>query len=88
MNLNLRDNELTGFIPTELGTIESLKELQAQNNVLMGSVPRAVYSLSNLSWLDLSGNELDGILPPSIGLMTDIGTSVQNECDLVYNSLL
>ena len=56
--LNLWDNELSGEIPAELGSLSNLGILYLSGNALSGEIPAELGSLSNLRELWLSGNGL------------------------------
>ena len=65
--LSLLDNDLSGEIPPELGSLASLteldlgnNELSGGNNELSGEIPPELGSLSNLTHLILSDNDLSG----------------------------
>ena len=58
--IDLRDNGLTGSIPPEIGSFESLVGLYLDNNRLTGSIPPEVGELSRLKTLSLAENDLTG----------------------------
>ena len=70
--LNLRSNELTGELPSELGSLASLRGLHLQNNDLVGEIPPKLGQLTNLSWLNLSGNRLTGGIPQGLLNLTQL----------------
>lgn len=63
--LDLSHNNLSGSIPTSLGSANSLVEVQLSNNRLSGTLPDSFSTLSELDLLDLSYNNLSegGVLP-------------------------
>ena len=69
-NLNLRFNNLSGSIPSEIGGLATLKSLSMAYNQLSGELPVFLQDLNNLHSLLLSNNNLSGGLivnfPPSI----------------------
>ena len=65
--LELRDNDLRGPIPPELGNLAALTFLELSGNDLDGSIPREIGNLRALRWLDLADNDLSGPIPPEIG---------------------
>ena len=67
VNLQLRDNGLTGEIPPELGDLEGLTRLCLCGNDLTGEIPPELGGLAGLTYLDLSGNALSGEIPPELG---------------------
>ena len=70
--LGLRDNQLGGPIPSELGSLSSLVVLELYENELTGPIPPELGNLSNLIHLDLSHNQLTGPIPPELGRLTHI----------------
>ena len=65
--LSLRENDLTGTIPSVLGRLTSLERLDLQGNDLTGSIPGELVNLNNLQRLDLDYNHLTGALPSWLG---------------------
>ena len=61
--LDLRDNELSGSIPSELGNLANLEGLGLHDNELSGPIPSELGDLDNLYWLWLDGNQLSGSIP-------------------------
>ena len=70
--LVLRDRQLTGTIPPELGGLASLVELNLGDNRLTGLIPSELSSLTNLEQLDLSLNQLSGAIPTELGNITKL----------------
>ena len=70
--LNLRDSQLTGTIPPELGGLASLAELSLGDNRLTGPIPLQLASLTNLEILALGGNQLTGPIPAWLGSLTNL----------------
>ena len=71
--LVLRDNQLGGPIPSELGSLSSLVVLELDENELTGPIPPELGNLSNLIHLDLSHNQLTGQIPPELGNLPNLG---------------
>ena len=74
-NLNqlwLRNNELTGAIPAELGNLANLNQLWLRNNELTGAIPAELGNLANLTHLSLSNNLLTGAIPAELGNLTKL----------------
>ena len=65
--LILRDNELAGRIPSELGNLTNLTILRLSRNQLRGEIPAELGNLPNLTFLYLSINQLSGELPTALG---------------------
>ena len=64
--LLLEDNQLTGEMPSELGSLSSLIWLNLSRNQLSGEIPPELGNLSNLEWLSLAENELSGCVPSGL----------------------
>ena len=64
--LVLRDSQLAGTIPLELGSLVNLVELDLGDNRLTGPIPSALASLTNLEILSLTRNQLSGSIPPGL----------------------
>jgi hypothetical protein len=66
--LKLPDNNLSGTIPPELGSLTDLWVLDLEYNQLSGPIPPELSKLSNLRYLSVRGNaELSGPIPPELG---------------------
>ena len=74
---------LSGQIPSEIGYLTDLNELDLYANQLTGSIPLEIGNLSNLNFLYLSENRLSGQIPPEIGNLTRLSYSI----DLNNNKL-
>jgi hypothetical protein len=64
--LQLCYNQLTGSIPTQLGSLMKLSVLALQSNQLTGAIPASLGDLVTLSRLDLSFNHLFGSVPSKL----------------------
>ena len=65
--LELPDSQLTGAIPTELGSLTSLQVLILSENQLTGPIPPELGSLTSLTHLYLDRNQLTGEIPAELG---------------------
>ncbi|KAL4571761.1 hypothetical protein LXL04_018526 [Taraxacum kok-saghyz] len=63
--VDLGNSNLTGYLPTELGSLEHLQELY--KNKLQGIIPKELGNLKSLVSLDLYENNLSGSIPASLG---------------------
>ena len=72
--LDLRDNQLSGSIPSELGNLANLGVLWLDDNELSGSIPSELGNLDNLRTLSLSNNELSGPIPSELGNLANLVT--------------
>ena len=70
--LSFRDEGLSGGIPSELGDLSNLEELDLDDNKLTGVLPSELGNLSNLSVLALWGNQLTGTIPPELGNLSNL----------------
>ncbi|ESW34272.1 hypothetical protein PHAVU_001G138500 [Phaseolus vulgaris] len=61
--LSLPDKNLSGYIPSELGFLTSLKRLSLPHNKFSNAIPPSLFNATTLIVLDLSHNSLCGSLP-------------------------
>ena len=80
--LNLRDNQLIGSIPPEIGSLTNLNRLFLYNNQLIGSIPPEISNLTNLTELGLENNQLTGGIPNGIGNLTNLINLILNDNQL------
>lgn len=74
-------NRLSGHIPTSVGGLQVLTNMNLSNNQLTGMIPSSVGSIPVLTTLDLSNNQLSGEIPDAIGELK------LNKLNLSSNSL-
>ena len=72
VRLHLGGNDLTGPIPTELGSLADLESLLLGGNDLTGPIPTELGSLADLESLLLGGNDLTGPIPTELGSLADL----------------
>ncbi|KAB5551837.1 hypothetical protein DKX38_009148 [Salix brachista] len=65
-SLSLPDKNLTGYIPSELGLLDSLTRLTLSRNNFSKVIPLQLFNASALRFLDLSHNSLSGPIPAKI----------------------
>ena len=70
--LFLGDNQLTGEMPSELGSLVNLRSLSLRDNQLTGEIPAKLGDLANLEWLRLNNNQLTGDIPAELGRLTNL----------------
>ena len=71
--LELRDLNLTGRIPPELGELSYLRSLWLDGNRLTGPIPPELGNLTRLRLLWLDGNRLTGPIPPALANLSNLG---------------
>ncbi len=71
-HLSLSNNQLSGEIPPELGSLSNLTELRLNRNQLTGEIPPELGSLANLTGLWLNRNQLSGKIPPELGSLANL----------------
>ncbi|GJP80332.1 hypothetical protein CLOP_g10551 [Closterium sp. NIES-67] len=81
------DNQgLTGSIPSGIGSMISLTNLDLHGNKLSGSLPSGIGNLLNLGYLDLGYNALTGSIPSTIGGMSSL-TSLNLASNFISHSI-
>lgn len=70
--VNLSGNNLTGEIPSELGSLTHLRRLYLQRNGLSGSIPKTLGSLALNEALFLHRNALSGTIPAELGNLSNL----------------
>ena len=68
----LANKELTGTIPSELGSLSNLEILSLFQNKLTGTIPAELGSLSKLTELGLFSNQLTGTIPSELGSLSNL----------------
>ena len=80
--LYLADNQLSGEIPSELGSLSNLSLLSLWDNELSGEIPSELGSLSNLETLHLDENQLTGEIPSELGNLSNLNSLYLSENQL------
>lgn len=70
--LRLSGNGLTGSIPTVIGELSHLKEIDLQNNNISGLLPYEISQLTKLGSLLLNGNNFSGTIPVEWKALTEL----------------
>ena len=70
--LDLRDNQLSGSIPSELDLRDNLERLGLHDNQLSGSIPSELDLRDNLEKLGLHDNQLSGSIPSELGNLDNL----------------
>ncbi|KAK8490192.1 hypothetical protein V6N13_126042 [Hibiscus sabdariffa] len=73
---------LTGYIPSELGLLDSLTRLSLSQNNFSKPIPYHLFNATNLIYIDLSHNSFSGSVPPQIKSLKSL-----THLDLSSNSL-
>ena len=63
-------NGLSGTIPSEIGLLINIIEIDIDTNALTGSIPTEFGNLEKIVLLDLDENKLTGTIPTEFGRMT------------------
>lgn len=71
-HLTLKDNNLKGHIPPEVGSLSGLVELWLAFNDLTGPIPPELGKLSSLVDLSLGQSGLTGSIPPELGKLASL----------------
>ena len=66
------NSNLSGHLPLELGSLDSLQYLRLDNNQISGSIPQEFGNMENLRQLSLIGNQLTGELPISLMSLSNL----------------
>jgi len=68
----LSDLGLSGEIPQEIGTLDSLEILWLEDNQLTGPIPTEIGNLSKLKYLIMHHNQLSDSIPSEIGNLSNL----------------
>ncbi len=79
--VELDDEDLTGSIPADMGSLSELTHLDLSDNSLTGDIPRELGHLDNLEEVRLSGNTLTGCIPYGL---KDVTTNDLSSLSLLY----
>ena len=72
VTLTLFSNLLKGPLPSEIGGLESLRELNISWNKFSGPLPDSFYDLKELRVIKIDHNEFDGEISPKIGQLVHL----------------
>ncbi|KAJ0246723.1 Leucine-rich repeat protein kinase family protein [Hirschfeldia incana] len=85
-SLVLSGRRLSGYIPSELGLLDSLLRLELNRNNFSKPVPTRLFNAVNLRYIDLSHNSISGPVPAQIKALKNL-THVDLSSNLLNGSL-
>ncbi|CAD5177729.1 unnamed protein product [Musa acuminata subsp. malaccensis] len=80
--IDFSNNNLTGEIPVEIGSLSTFQTLNLSRNNFVGQIPATIGGMKSLETLDLSFNKLSGGIPQSLSDLYSL-----NHLNLSYNNL-
>ncbi|PQQ12552.1 receptor-like protein 2 [Prunus yedoensis var. nudiflora] len=80
--IDLSNNNISGYIPAEIGQLQLLRKLALDSNNFSGIIPDQISNLKNLEVLGLSMNHLFGVIPSSLASLNFL-----KEFNASYNNL-
>ncbi|CAJ1930695.1 unnamed protein product [Cylindrotheca closterium] len=81
-HFDLKSNEISGTLPTEIGLPENLRYLNFGSNKIGGPIPTEIGRLTRLEFLSLGSNSLMGQIPSELGYL-----GLSKTFDLSFNLL-
>jgi Leucine rich repeat len=72
VELELNENNLGGFLMTEISELYNLHKLDLEGNSMRGTIPTEIARLFLLEDLNLDTNQMSGGIPTVLGLMTSL----------------
>ncbi|MBO0441572.1 hypothetical protein [Candidatus Enterococcus ikei] len=83
--LELKDKQLSGSLPDELGDMTKLTKLSIFGNSFSGGIPKTLSKLKNLTFLALDDNKLTGTVPSGLEQLPELKQVYLNKNALVGN---
>lgn len=83
VKLDLRDNFISGSIPSEMSKLRLLRYLNLYGNEMTSTIPPALFEIGGLEVLSLGRNDISGTISSLIGLLGRL-----NSLHMGYNTLL
>ncbi|GLJ53068.1 hypothetical protein SUGI_1130530 [Cryptomeria japonica] len=71
--LLLNGNNITGIIPSQIGNLTNLTQIDFSSNLFTGQIPSSLSNLRKLQRLRLDNKQLEGNIPSIIGEITVLG---------------
>ncbi|XP_065011583.1 receptor-like protein EIX1 [Musa acuminata AAA Group] len=81
-SIDLSNNDLSGVIPPEIGSLFALQTLNLSRNSFEGMIPKTMGDMKSLETLDLSFNKISGVIPQSFSTLNSL-----SHLNLSYNNL-
>ncbi|KAH6792697.1 hypothetical protein C2S52_003174 [Perilla frutescens var. hirtella] len=72
--LSLRNNALSGQLPSDLAACTLLEEIHLQGNTFSGEIPESFFTLTNLLRVNFAGNNFSGDLSPEFNKLIELRT--------------
>ncbi|XP_019102424.1 PREDICTED: receptor protein kinase-like protein ZAR1 [Camelina sativa] len=85
-SLVLSGRRLSGYIPSELGLLDSLLKLDLSRNNFSKPVPTRLFNAVNLRYIDLSHNSIPGPIPAQLRALKNL-TRIDLSSNLLNGSL-
>ncbi|KAJ9543674.1 hypothetical protein OSB04_023381 [Centaurea solstitialis] len=86
ISLSLPEKNLSGYLPSELGALRSLRHLSLPNNNFSKPLPENLFNATGLISIDLSHNRLTGPLPEKMASLKSL-TFLDLSSNLLNGSL-
>ncbi|CAN1170947.1 Probable LRR receptor-like serine/threonine-protein kinase At3g47570 [Linum perenne] len=74
--LDLGNNNLFGYIPSSMGNLTRLTNLNISSNYLFGEIPASIRNCKQLTSLYISRNNLSGVIPPQLLSLTSLSIAL------------
>ena len=84
--LYLSNNQLSGPLPSELGNLTALEQVNLSNNNITGPIPPEIGNMTALFVMELQDNMLSGVLPSELGNLPNMNT-IESSFNLNSNKL-
>ena len=81
-------NGLSGTIPTEMGLLTELTDIDFDKNALTGTIPTELGNIQNIVLFELDENALTGSIPTEVGRMTSVRKLDLRKSESLYSSAL
>jgi hypothetical protein len=65
-------NSFFGEIPSQIGELSSLLELELGRNFFTGKIPTTVGNMTSLEVFEIADNQITGLIPSEIGLLENL----------------